>query len=64
MPRPFNRRQALENDKFLAALRATGNVRLAARRLGVHRATYTKRRAKDAAFAAEWTPPSPSPMPG
>jgi hypothetical protein len=54
MPRPFNRRQTLENDRFLAALRRTGNARLAARELGVHRATYTKRRARDAAFAAEW----------
>lgn len=54
MPRPFNRRQALENRAFLAALARTGNARLAARQLGVHRATFTKRRAKDPAFAAEW----------
>ncbi len=54
MPRPFNRRQALENQSFLAALRRTGNARLAARELGVHRSTFTKRRAKSAAFAAEW----------
>ena len=54
MPRPFNRRQALENQAFLAALRRTGNARLAARELGVHRSTFTKRRARDAAFAAEW----------
>lgn len=54
MPRPFNRRQALENQAFLAALARTGNARLAARELGVHRSTFTKRRAKDAAFAAEW----------
>jgi hypothetical protein len=54
MPRPFNRRQTLENDRFLTALRRTGNVRLAARELGVHRSTYTKRRGKDPAFAAEW----------
>jgi len=54
MPRPFNRRQALENDAFLAALRRTGNVRLAARELGANRSTFTKRRAKDPAFAAEW----------
>ena len=54
MPRPFNRRQALENQAFLAALRRTGNARLAARELGVNRSTFTKRRAKDAAFAAEW----------
>jgi len=54
MPRPFNRRQALENQAFLRALRRTGNVRLAARELGFHRATMTRRRARDAAFAAEW----------
>jgi hypothetical protein len=52
--RPFNRRQALENAAFLAALRRTGNPRLAAAELGVHRSTYMKRRARSAAFAAEW----------
>jgi hypothetical protein len=54
MPRPFNRRQALENAAFLDALRHTGNPRLAARLLGVHRSTYTKRRARSAAFAHAW----------
>jgi hypothetical protein len=54
MPRPFNRRQALQNAAFLAALARTGNARLAARELGVHRSTFTKRRAKSAAFAAGW----------
>lgn len=53
-PRPFNRRQAKENAAFLAALRRTGNAREAARTLGFHRSTMTKRRAKDAAFAAQW----------
>ena len=53
-PRRFNRRQALQNRAFLAALARTGNVRLAARELGVHRSTFTKRRACSAAFAAEW----------
>ncbi|HYI47538.1 MAG TPA: hypothetical protein VEX35_03650 [Allosphingosinicella sp.] len=52
--RPFTRRQALQNQAFLEALRATGNPRLAARLLGVHRSTYTKRRAKSAAFAQGW----------
>jgi hypothetical protein len=52
--RPFTRRQALQNAAFLDALRRTGNARLAARELGVHRSTFTKRRAKSAAFAAEW----------
>ncbi|WP_447728766.1 hypothetical protein [Sphingomonas koreensis] len=54
MARPFNRRQAHENDAFLAALRCTGNVREAARSVGFHRATLIKRRNRDAAFAAEW----------
>jgi len=54
MPRPFTRRQALENAAFLDALRRTGNARLAARELGVHRATFTRRRAAHAAFAAQW----------
>lgn len=52
--RPFNRRQAKENAAFLAALRQTGNARAAARTLGFHRSTMLKRRARDAAFAAEW----------
>ncbi|HYI64755.1 MAG TPA: hypothetical protein VEW71_07720 [Allosphingosinicella sp.] len=52
--RPFNRRQALQNAAFLEALRQTGNPRLAARLLGVHRSTYTKRRARSAAFAQGW----------
>jgi hypothetical protein len=52
--RPFTRRQALQNAAFLAALRRTGNPRLAAALLGVHRSTYTKRRAKSAAFAQQW----------
>ncbi len=54
MPRPFTRAQALQNQAFLKALRRTGNARLAARELGVHRATFTRRRAKHPAFAAEW----------
>lgn len=54
MSRPFTRRQSAQNARFLAALRRTGNARLAARDLGVHRATYTKRRAAHPAFAAAW----------
>jgi transcriptional regulator of acetoin/glycerol metabolism len=54
MPRPLTRAQALQNQAFLAELRRTGNVREAARTLGIHRATLTKRRAKHLAFAAEW----------
>ena len=54
MARPFTRRQALQNQRFLDALRRTGNPRLAADLLGVHRSTYSKRRAKSAAFAQDW----------
>jgi len=54
MPTPAGRRRTRENARFLAALTRTGNARLAARELGVHRATYTKRRARDPAFAAAW----------
>lgn len=53
-PRAFNRRQRADNAAFLAALARTGNARLAARELGVHRSTYTKRRARHPAFAAQW----------
>lgn len=52
--RPFTRRQARENAAFLDQLRRTGNARLAARAIGAHRAKFTKRRAKHAAFAAQW----------
>ncbi|MBO9714950.1 hypothetical protein [Sphingomonas sp.] len=54
MPRPLSHRQLVQNAQFLEALRRTGNARLAARELGVHRSTFTKRRAKHAGFAAEW----------
>lgn len=54
MPRPFTLRQAHQNRAFLDALAQTGNARLAARGLGLHRSTYTKRRAKCAAFAQDW----------
>lgn len=54
MARPFTRRQALQNQRFLDALRRTGNPRLAADLLGVHRSTYSKRRAGNAAFAQDW----------
>ena len=54
MPRPFTPRQEAANAAFLAALARTGNTRLAARELGVHRSTYFKRRAKSKSFAAAW----------
>jgi hypothetical protein len=54
MARPFTRAQSLQNRAFLRALERTGNVREAARDLGIHRSTLTKRRAAHPAFAAEW----------
>ncbi|PAX07337.1 hypothetical protein [Sphingomonas lenta] len=48
------RTQALENQSFLRALRETGNAREAARAVGLSRTRFTKRRAADPAFAAEW----------
>lgn len=54
MARPLTRDQHLENAAFLTALRRTGNVREAARDLGVHRATFIKRRDKHPCFALAW----------
>lgn len=53
MPRPFNRRQALENRAFLAALSATANVRLAARAAGFAHSSFYRLRDHDPAFARE-----------
>jgi hypothetical protein len=53
-PRPFTRAQVLENAAFLAELRRTGNAREAARRLGAHRAKFTRRRARHPDFAVQW----------
>lgn len=46
--------QIHENAQFLVELARTGNAREAARRLGAHRAKFTKRRAKHPRFAAQW----------
>jgi len=54
MPRPFSPLQQRQNRAFLAALSRTGNARLAARDVGLHRATLTRRRASHPAFAADW----------
>ncbi len=54
MPRPLTPRQAAENAKFLTELRRTGNARAAAEALGYNRSTFTKRRTKHPAFAADW----------
>lgn len=54
MPRPFSPAQQRQNRAFLAALARTGNARLAARAVDLHRATLTRRRASHPAFAADW----------
>jgi hypothetical protein len=54
MPKTSAALRAEQDEAFLAALGRAGNARLAARALGVHRSTYTKRRARDRAFAARW----------
>jgi hypothetical protein len=56
MPRtlPTSRAYALENAAFLRHLRRTGNAHEAARALATSRSRFTKRRAKDPAFAARW----------
>lgn len=51
---PFTRAQSRQNARYLRALARTGNSRLAAQQLNVHRSTYTKRRAANARFAALW----------
>ncbi len=54
MPRKLTRAQRLENRAFLAALARTGNAREAARRVGAHRAKFTRRRANHPDFATQW----------
>ena len=54
MPRPLTRHQHLQNAAFLKALRRSGNIRLAAREIGVSHATLHGRRANHPAFAQEW----------
>src|SRR5437764_14998655 len=53
VPRPFTRAQALQNRAFLKLLRKTGNVRLAARELGLKYGTMQHRRRVQPAFAAQ-----------
>lgn len=54
MARPLNRAQRLENRAFLKALAACGNVREAARRIGVKYGTIQHRRRAHPDFAAGW----------
>lgn len=54
MARPLTRNQTLENTAFLRVLRRTGNVRLAARTVGVTHTTLQHRRKHHPAFAARW----------
>lgn len=52
-PRPLSPAAQRENETFLRELARTGNAREAARRLGAHRAKFTRRRKRDLAFAAQ-----------
>ena len=54
MSKPLTRAQALENRAFLRELRQCGNVREAARRVGVAYGTMQHRRRVHPAFAARW----------
>jgi hypothetical protein len=54
VPRPFTLAQHQQNRAFLRLLSQTGNVRRTCDRLGLHRALFTRRRAKHPGFAAEW----------
>jgi hypothetical protein len=54
MPRPLSRTQALQNRAFLKVLRKTGNVRLAAREVGLKYSTMQDRRRKHPHFASAW----------
>jgi hypothetical protein len=54
MPRALTRAQALQNRAFVKVLRRTGNVRLAAREVGVKYGTMQHRRAQHPAFAQAW----------
>ncbi len=54
MPRPLIRAQIEQNERFLAALRETGNARLAARELGLKISTLIWRRERHPGFAAAW----------
>ena len=53
MARPLTRAQALENAAFLKALRRSGNIRFAAREIGVKYGTIQHRRRVHPAFAQE-----------
>ncbi|MFD1036524.1 hypothetical protein ACFQ15_17980 [Sphingomonas hankookensis] len=53
-PRPYSRKQALQNAAFLAELERTGNARDAARATNLNRSMLTKRRNADPDFAQRW----------
>ncbi|HWH23123.1 MAG TPA: hypothetical protein VNT25_07550 [Allosphingosinicella sp.] len=55
MPRPFTRRQAIQNDRFLEILAQTGNIRLSGREAGLHYGTVQHRRGAHAEFAQRLT---------
>lgn len=53
-PRPYSRKQTLQNAAFLTELERTGNARDAARVTGLNRSMLTKRRNADPDFAQRW----------
>lgn len=54
MARPLTRDQQIENTAFLRHLRLSGNVRAAARAVGVGHSTLQHRRSRHPAFATRW----------
>lgn len=54
IPRPRRTRRPDWRPVFLATIRSTGNVRLAASAAGVDRSTSYRRAERDPAFAAAW----------
>ena len=54
MAHPLTRTQALQNSAFLERLAMSGNVRLAAREIGMKHNSFYDRRSKHAAFAQAW----------
>ncbi|HET7708836.1 MAG TPA: hypothetical protein VFK50_04780 [Sphingomicrobium sp.] len=54
MAKQLTRAAALQNRAFLRILARTGNVRLAARQVGVAHTTFLHRRSRQAGFALRW----------
>jgi hypothetical protein len=54
MPRPLTPLQAYQNQLFLERFALSGNVRLAAREVGMHYGTLQHRRGAHSGFAQQW----------